>query len=248
MVMNLKGKVALVTGSAGGIGKHILLRLSDEGCKVVINYRDNEESARRLLSELEQGGKKALVFKADVTEPEQVKSMFKFVSDHWNGVDILVNNVGDFIMMGNLDYSTVEWKYMIESNLNSAYYCCKEAAPYMIKQKYGRIVNIGMASADRIHSVSSTLPYTIAKTGIIILTRSIAKDLAVHNITANAVSPGIIDNENLSDEMKTKAEKFVPSKKIGTPEDIARAVLFLVSPESDYINGANIIVSGGWEV
>jgi len=245
---NQNNKTALVTGSASGIGKKILLRLSEKGFKVIINYRNDEKSASELIETIRKQERNALMFKADVTDSVQVKNMFEFIINEWGRLDVLVNNVGDFIMKGNLDYSPGEWSYMIESNLSSAYYCCREAIPHMWKQQYGRIINIAMASSDRIHSVSSTLPYTIAKTGIITLTRSLAKDYARHNITVNAISPGVIDNGKLTGEMKSKMSELIPSGKIGTPDDIAHAVLFLVSPDSAYINGTNIIVSAGWEV
>ncbi len=246
--MNLKNRVALVTGSSDGIGKCILKELSNAGCKVIVNYNKDKESALKLEGKLKERKREVMVCEADVADYNQVKRMFNIIKSEWKGVDILVNNVGDFMMKGNLEYTPQEWKKMIDSNLNSAYYCCKEAIPYMIEQGYGRIINIAVATADRIHSVSSTLPYTIAKTGILILTRSLAKELAEFNITINAISPGIVDNGKLTENMKETLKMKIPSGEIGKPENIAGVVLFLVSPGSEYINGTNIIVSGGWGI
>ena len=238
-------KVALVTGSAKNIGRAIALSLSQEKINVVIHYNKSMESAEEVLNEIKRNGADGIIVQADITKFDEVKSMFDKIYLHFGKIDILINNVGNFLYKDTLDISVDEWNEIIQSNLYSTYYCCKLAIDSMIKNEYGRIINIGAASCDKIKAWKNVAPYYIAKTGVLILTKSLAIALAKHNITVNMISPGIVkDNEAVSEDDISQ----MPSGRFTKFDDIVNAVKFLISDKSDYITGTNIDVSGGWNL
>lgn len=248
--MSLAGKVALVTGSARGIGRYTAQALAQRGASVVINYRASKAAAEALLDEINQqvGRKAGIILQGDVTNPVQVDQLVGAIIEHYGRLDILVNNVGDFLIKPITDLQIEEWQTIIASNLHSVFYLCRAVLPLMQKERWGRIINMGMAGADMIQSSPHITPYMIAKTGVLILTKTLGAVAAPYGITVNAISPGVIDNDQLDETTRQEMPQRIPAGKIGTPQDITAAILFLISDAASYITGSNLIVSGGWRL
>lgn len=242
----LKGKCAVITGASRGIGKCIATKFAKEGANVVINYRNNEEEALKVKQELEDLGSQVLVVKADVSELEQAEKLIKEAKKEFGRVDILVNNAGItkdnlIIRMKEEDFDSV-----IKTNLKGAFNCLKEVTPIMLKQKYGKIVN--MSSVVGVVGNPGQVNYCASKAGLIGMTKSLAKEIGSRNITVNAIAPGFIDTDMtkiLSDDQKKKILSQIPLNKFGNVEDIANVALFLASENSNYITGQVIHVDGG---
>ena len=238
----LNGKVALVTGSSKRIGKEIAIALARNGADVIVHYNKSKKEAEAVRKNIESLGNRSMAVKADLRNLGETKAMFKSIIKKFKKIDILVNNVGNFIFKDIDEYSPEEWHYLIDTTLNTTYHCCKYAIPFMRKQKFGRIINIADSLADRIQASPKLTPYIIGKTGVLILTQTLAVTEAKYNINVNAVSPGVMENSVV------KPIDEVPKGRYGTYEDIVNAVLFLLDEKSDYITGANIKVSGGWRL
>jgi len=238
------GKTAVVTGSASGIGAGICRLLASEGVRVVINYRSSADKAERLSREIIADGGSAIAVQADVTVSHEAHKLIETAIQSFGSVDILVNNVGDFLFKSIDKITEEEWHTVINSNLHAAFYCSGAALENMRNQKWGRIVSIADMRAECISPQPMKTAYVIAKAGILQLTRSLAVTEARHNITVNAVSPGYIDSGNYSTSFIEKVLNNIPAGRLGTPEDIAHAVAFLVSENASYISGANIEVTG----
>ena len=242
----LKGKCAVITGASRGIGKCIATKFAKEGANVVINYRNNEEEALKVKQELEDLGSQVLVVKADVSELEQAEKLIKEAKKEFGKVDILVNNAGItkdnlIIRMKEEDFDSV-----IKTNLKGAFNCLKSVTPIMLKQKYGKIVN--MSSVVGVVGNPGQVNYCASKAGLIGMTKSLAKEIGSRNITVNAIAPGFIDTDMtkiLSDDQKKKILSQIPLNKFGNVEDIANVALFLGSENSNYITGQVIHVDGG---
>ena len=242
----LKGKCAVITGASRGIGKCIATKFAKEGANVVINYRNNEEEALKVKQELEDLGSQVLVVKADVSELEQAEKLIKEAKKEFGKVDILVNNAGItkdniIIRMKEEDFDSV-----IKTNLKGAFNCLKSVTPIMLKQKYGKIVN--MSSVVGVVGNPGQVNYCASKAGLIGMTKSLAKEIGSRNITVNAIAPGFIDTDMtkiLSDDQKKKILSQIPLNKFGNVEDIANVALFLASENSNYITGQVIHVDGG---
>ena len=242
----LKGKCAVITGASRGIGKCIATKFAKEGANVVINYRNNEEEALKVKQELEDLGSQVLVVKADVSELEQAENLIKEAKKEFGRVDILVNNAG--ITKYNLIIRIKEEDFdsVIKTNLKGAFNCLKAVTPIMLKQKYGKIVN--MASVVGVVGNPGQVNYCASKAGLIGMTKSLAKEIGSRNITVNAIAPGFIDTDMtkiLSDDQKKKILSQIPLNKFGNVEDIANVALFLGSENSNYITGQVIHVDGG---
>ncbi|RMF93755.1 MAG: 3-oxoacyl-ACP reductase FabG [Nitrospinota bacterium] len=244
----LQHRVALVTGSATGIGKYTALALAGRGATVVINYRSSRDAAETLVAEITAQGQQACALQGDVTDPVQVEQLIHTIDQRYGRLDILVNNVGEFLIKPLTELQVAEWQAMITSNLHSVFYLCRSALPLMRKQRWGRIINMGMAGADMLQASPNITPYMIAKTGVLILTRTLARLEAPYGITVNAISPGVIDNDHLEPAVREEMPQRIPAGRIGTPADITAALLFLVSDEAAYVTGTNLIVSGGWRL
>ena len=243
---DISGKVALVTGGSRGIGKAIALQLASAGADVAINYSSREEEALEVKKEIEAMGRKAFVIKANVASMEETENMISEVAKELGSLDILVNNAG--ITKDNLLIKMKEEDFdkVIDVNLKGTFNCIKCASKLMIKKRQGRIIN--MASVVGIVGNPGQANYCASKAGVIGMTKSLAKELAGRNININAVAPGFIDTDMtkvLKDEAKDAMVKNIPLGRGGTPEDIAKAVLFLSSSLSDYITGQVINVDGG---
>lgn len=244
--MSLKGKVALVTGGSGGIGKDIALELSKQGVNIAINYMGNKEKALEVIEELEKNGVKAISIKADVTNSEEVDEMFKNIEDNLGKIDILVNNAGITRDALLIRMKEKDWEDVIDTNLKGVFLCTKRAARVMMKKRYGKIINI-----SSVVGVSGNIGqgnYSASKAGVIGFTKSMAKELASRGIRVNAVAPGFIKTKMtdvLKDEVKTMMKGQIPLGEFGSTEDIANLVVFLASEKSDYITGQVINIDGG---
>jgi 3-oxoacyl-[acyl-carrier protein] reductase len=243
--MLLKDRVALVTGSGRGIGKQIALAFARQGADLVI-CDVNLEDADMTRSEVEALGRKALHFKIDVTDSEQVQELTNKILDKFKKIDILVNNAG-ITKDGLLLRMTLEdWNAVLAVNLTGAFNCLKAVSRVMLKQKQGKIVNI--ASIIGIIGNPGQANYSASKAGIIALTKTAAKELASRNICVNAVAPGFIETPmtaQLPQELKGKMLGAIPLGRFGKPEEVAQLCVFLSSSESDYITGQTIVIDGG---
>lgn len=244
--MKLQGKNALVTGGSRGIGRSIALALAKEGANVIINYTSNPAAAEAVVKEIETFGVKGMAVKVNVANQEEVKEMLEKIEEVFDGVDILVNNAG--ITKDNLfiRMKEEEWDQVMDVNLKGVFLCTKAVTRKMIKQKHGKIINI--ASVVGVMGNPGQANYCASKAGVIGFTKSIAKELAGKNICANAIAPGFIDTDMtavLSDSVKEEMLRHIPLKRYGTPEDIAKLVVFLSSEDSNYITGQVIHVDGG---
>jgi len=244
-MMSLNGKVALVTGAAQGIGRDIALTLSSDGADVAI-CDVNLEAAQKTATDMESKGKKSLALKANVASSADVTAMLEQVVEKLGRVDILVNNAGitrDGLILRMKDE---DWDLVLSINLKGAFLCAKAALKHMTKQRSGTIINI--ASIVGAMGNAGQANYVASKAGLIGLTKTIAREYANRNITANAVAPGFIETamtQALSENVRQELAKQIPMGKLGTPQDVANAVRFLASPEASYITGQVIHVNGG---
>lgn len=239
-------KVALVTGASRGIGRAIALELAQRGYDVAINYAGSEDKAKEVAASVEQFGRKAIVVKADVTNESDVKSMVKSVITELGSIDILVNNAG--ITRDNLliRMKEDEFDQVINTNLKGVFLCMKAASRPMMKQRSGKIINI--SSVVGISGNPGQMNYVAAKSGVIGMTKTAAKELASRNILVNAVAPGFIDTdmtEQLDDSIRAELLKLIPLERLGKAEDVAKVVAFLASDDANYITGQTIQVDGG---
>lgn len=243
--MKLKDQVALITGSARGIGREIALTFAKAGAKVVISDI-NAESAAKTAEEFQQQGMEVLSFGCDVTNLESVEKMVNNVLDKWKSVDILVNNAG--ITRDNLllRMTEAEWDAVLSTNLKGTFICTKVLSKAMLKARKGKIINI--ASIIGVMGNAGQANYAASKGGVIAFTKSVAKEFSSRNITANAVAPGFIQSDmtdKLSEKAKEEIFKQIPLGKLGTPKDVANVCLFLASSDADYITGQVVLVDGG---
>ena len=246
MERNLTGKTALVTGASRGIGRATALKLASLGANVAINFAGNLTKAQEVKTEIETLGVKAILVQGNVADFEKVQSIVKTVTDEFGTLDILVNNAG--ITRDNLliKMSEKDFDDVIGVNLKGVFNCTKAVARLMMKQRGGRIVNL--SSVVGIIGNISQANYAAAKAGIIGFTKSTAKELAARNVTVNAVAPGFIDTDMtdaLSDKVKEELIKGIPAGRMGSAEDVAELVAFLVSDQAAYITGQVIAVDGG---
>ena len=233
---------ALVTGSAKGIGRALVLALAGDGCDVAVHYRSSRDAAEAVAAEVRALGRRAVTLRADVTDAAQAEGLVREAEAALGGLDVLVNNVGDYAH-GPFSELTVEtWRAMFDSNLHSAFYTCRAALPGMRERGFGRIVNLGYAGAEHLVARPGIAPYAIAKTGVILLTKTIARSEAANGITANAVSPGVMENS------VTKPMRELPTGRTGRLDELASAVRWLVSPAAAYTTGVHVEVAGGWNV
>jgi len=244
--MLLNDQVAIVTGGTKGIGRAISLLFAEEGAKVVANFSKDVDAAEVLKREVKSRGVNIGLYKADVTQFDQAREMVEETFAQYGKIDILVNNVGlirdNFLML----MSDEDWNSLIGANLTSLFNCCKTVIRKMISQKKGKIINI--SSISGILGTSGQTNYAATKSGVIGFTKALARELGPFNIHVNAVAPGLIESEVVSRMPKEKMETIIKSSslgRIGKPEEVAKAVLFLASDDSSYITGQTIIVDGG---
>lgn len=238
----MKDKIALVTGSSRGIGLDIALKLADVTPGVAVHYKSNRKAAEEVVRKIREKRKLGACFRADLTKEREATALVRKVKEKFGKIDILVNNFGPILVKSWEKVTSLEWDYILHSNLLSALYCLKAVLPGMRKRKWGRIINLGYSRAEQLVAFSTITPYAIAKTGLLILTRSVAASEASAGITVNMVSPGLMEGGILPES------KNVPRGRLGKFKDISSAVLFLVSEEADFISGTNLIVAGGWKI
>jgi 3-oxoacyl-[acyl-carrier protein] reductase len=244
-VIDLSNKTVLITGGGRGIGREIALRMAQAGCNVAVSDLDLV-TAEATASDIEKMGRKSIAIKSDVSKESDVELMFKSFLEVFPSMDILVNNAGitrDGLLVRMKE---VDWDLVLNVNLKSAFLCCREAARPMMKARTGKIVNI--ASVVGLMGNAGQANYSASKAGLIGLTKTLAREFASRSINVNAVAPGFIRTamtDKLTDIEKEKLASGIPMAKLGSPLDVANAVLFLSSPLADYITGQVLTVDGG---
>jgi 3-oxoacyl-[acyl-carrier protein] reductase len=243
-------KVALIPGGATGIGRHIGLSLAAQGWSVALCARRRPEQAQATASDLQANGGEALAIEGDVSKPEDCERVVRDVLD-WRGrIDALVHCAGPFHRMDVLAETPEGWREMFGGNLDSLFFMARLVAPVMIQQGSGRIVAFAMANADRLMAQTQVTAHYLAKVGVLGLVRSLAKRLAEHGITVNAISPGFVDSGSRSmdpDELAAWAHS-IPAGHVGQLDDVTQAALYLLSDAAAYVTGTSLHVSGGWGI
>lgn len=244
--MHLTGKTAIVTGGSRGIGRAIALCLAEEGANVAVIYAGNTAAAEETQKAIAEKGGQAIAIQCDVANEDAVTAMMKQVKEQFGSIDILVNNAGitrDGLLMR---MKTADWQAVLDTNLTGTFFCTKAVTKIMMKQRSGAIVNL--TSVVGLTGNAGQANYAAAKSGIIGFTKSVAKELASRGIRVNAVAPGCIDTDMtavLSDAVKDEMLKTIPLGRVAQPEEVAKAVLFLVSDCASYITGQVLNVDGG---
>ena len=242
----LKDKIALVTGGSRGIGSFICTELAKAGATVIINYSNSKDSAEEVLKQIESASGNGEVVKFDVSDSNEVEKSIKEIIDKYEKIDILVNNAGitrDSLFMRMKEN---QWDEVFETNIKGVFNCTKNVVRMMIKNQYGKIINISSVVGEM--GNPGQVNYSSTKSALIGFTKSLAKELGSKNINVNAVSPGFIETEItdvLSDTIKEKYKEIIPLSRFGQPEDVAKAVLFLASDDSSYITGEVLKINGG---
>lgn len=240
--MEISNKVALITGSSDRVGRIIALTLSAKGAKVAIHYYSNEDKALDTQREIERLGSKSMILCGDISQRKDWMDMVNKIKDRWGRIDILVNNAAIFYPTPFFEITDDQWDHFMDTNLRGTFYGCQIIGELMYRQKLGKIINIADVSAQNVWP--GYIPYCISKAGVIALTRGLSKVLAPY-VTVNAVSPGtVLLAENYNQEEEDYLISRTPLKRIGTPEDIANTIAFLIEG-SDFITGEIINVDGG---
>jgi 3-oxoacyl-[acyl-carrier protein] reductase len=241
-------RVALIAGGVQGIGRAIALTLAREGWAIAACYRKSEEEAKTLQSELQCCNVESRIIRADVSDASAAEDLVRRVERECGRIDALINCVGAYHRVPLMEESIEGWHRMFDHNLHPVFYLSRAAAPGMIQRGWGRIINFSMVNADQNAGQPFLTAHYIAKIGVAVLTRSLAKALAPHGITANSISPGFIETGSAPQEELPQLFQSIPAGYLGSPDDIVAAACFLLSDEARYVNGANIQVSGGWGV
>ena len=242
----LNNKIAIVTGASKGIGKSIAINLAKEGAKVVVNYRSDDEGAKKVLEEIQNNGGEGILHKGDVSDFSVAEDLIKTCVEKYSRVDILVNNAGITRDTLLLRMKEEDFDKVIDVNLKGSFNCVKHVSNYMIKQKYGKIINI--SSVVGVIGNAGQVNYAASKAGVIGMTKSLAKELGARGINVNAIAPGFIETDMtdvLPDKVKEKIISHVPVGKMGDAKDVANVAVFLASDLSSYITGQVINVDGG---
>jgi 3-oxoacyl-[acyl-carrier protein] reductase len=243
--MKLKDRVALVTGASQGIGRACALKLASEGATVAAAAR-NQQKLDELVQEIVAAGGKAAAFSVDVAQEDQIKASFKAAMAQFGKIDILVNNAGITRDQLVMRMKRADWDAVLNTNLTSAYLCIQQVIGSMLKQRWGRIINVTSIFGQT--GQAGQANYASSKAGLIGLTMAIAREVGSRSITCNAVAPGFIETAmtaGLNDDLKQTATKMIPLGRVGTPDEVANAVAFLASDDAAYITGHVLNVNGG---
>jgi 3-oxoacyl-[acyl-carrier protein] reductase len=246
--MNASEKVALITGGGRGIGRTIALNLAEVGWAVAICYRKSEVEANATLAAIQEKGARGVALRCDISDPKAATALVKQIEKEWGRIDALINSAGSYHRINLFDETIDGWHEMFDDNLHPVFYLSRAVASGMKARQWGRIINFSMANADQLIGQPFVTAHYIAKVGVLILTKTLARLLAPHGITVNAISPGFIDSGNTPPEELATIPKNIPVGYIGATQDVAAVVKFLLSDEARYVNGANIHVSGGWGI
>lgn len=238
-------RIALITGGTRNIGLAIALGLAEDGYVPIVTYQRNRTAADEALRQLRAVSPAALAVQADATAPAAVENVIRLIVDQFGRLDVLVNNVGPFLVRSALETSIAEWRMILDGNLSSAFYCSKAALPLMRQQQSGSIINLGSLNVELARGASTAVAYNIAKAGLVVLTRSLARSEGPYGIRVNMVNPGFIETENTTDEDRTMLPPVIPLRRLGQPGDVAAAVRYLVSDDAAYVTGTIFTVSGG---
>jgi 3-oxoacyl-[acyl-carrier protein] reductase len=250
-LLDLSGRVALITGATGDIGAATVRLFARHGADVAIHYAQKKDQAEALAAEVRQLGRRALAVQADIACAAQVEQMVAETIRTFERLDVLVNNAGVRRKPGDhkyiLEVTEAEWDRELDSHLKGAFLCSQACLPQMIRQRSGRIVNVSSVVA-RTGATGASVHYPAAKAGMFGFTKALANQVATHGITANVVVPGIIDSVRIrwrtSEQLREHASK-IPLGRLGQPDDVAAAILFMASPAASYITGASLDVNGG---
>ncbi len=251
MELNLKGKVAVITGARRGMGKSHALLFAKSGAKVVVSDISQEE-CQLVVDEIKKNGEEAMAIKCDVTKKAEVDNMIKQAVDKWGKVDILVNNAGICQFKSFLEITEEEWDRTLDINLKGQFLCAQAAAKEMAKQKSGVIINIASIEMGQVGNGMPFLAhYCASKGGVVALTETLAAELAPYNIRVNAVAPGAIDTpitsgQKVDPKMMEGTMNRIPMHRMGRSEEVSNLVLFLASEVSSYMTGSTVVVDGGW--
>lgn len=240
-------KTVIVTGGSRGIGAAIVVELAKNNYNVVLNYNNSEEKAKKIQKELKKQGINIEIFKADVSKREDVKKLVNFTIEKYNNIDILINNAGIDQIKPFMNITNEDWNKIIQTNLNSVFYCSQEVLKNMIHNKKGCIINI--SSIWGITGASCEVAYSVSKAGIDGMTKALAKEMGLSNIRVNSIAPGIVDtdmNKELSFEELQELKNEIPLGRVAAPEEIVKSVKWLIDDE--YVTGQIISVNGGWNI
>jgi NAD(P)-dependent dehydrogenase (short-subunit alcohol dehydrogenase family) len=235
-------RVVLVTGSSRGLGRDIALTLAGTAAGVAVHYRRNRDAAEETVRDIEKKGRAAVALAADLAVEEDAARLIRETEDRFGRLDILVNNYGPILEKGWAELDRADCDRILQANLYSAWSCMKAALPGMRRREWGRIINIGYSRVEQLAAFRKILPYAVAKTGLLLLTRSAAASEADANITVNMVSPGLLESG-----VRPK-DPDIPAGRLGRFDDVAQAVRYLTSPEASYVTGNNLVVAGGWKL
>lgn len=241
-------RVALITGGARGIGRAIALSLAGQGWSVAICYRASHQPAQETMAAIADLGARAMANQCDVSRPKAAARFAAKVEREWGRVDALINAAGPYHRIGLLEQTVEGWLEMFDNNLHPVFYLSRAVAPGMKARGWGRIVNFSMATADQMVAQPQLTAHYIAKTGVLVLTRSLARLLAASGITVNAISPGFVNSGSAPESELAAMVKNIPAGYVGTVTDVVGVVNFLLSDQARYVTGANIHLSGGWGI
>jgi NAD(P)-dependent dehydrogenase (short-subunit alcohol dehydrogenase family) len=246
-ILNFTGKVVLVTGAGHGIGKGIARRFAQAGARVAVHYHSSQEDAKALVEEIASQGGQAAVLQADLTQEEAVSQLFTRITTIFGRLDVLVNNAGNYPVTPFLGLELGEWDSVISANLRNLFLCTQTAARIMQSQVEGGVI-LNIASIEGSFPAFGHSHYNAAKAGVLLFTKSVARELAPFNIRINAVSPGLIGKPGIEQDWPdgvNRWKKSAPLVRLGEPEDVADACLFLASPAARWITGIDLVVDGG---
>ncbi len=239
-------RVALISGGAKGIGRAIGLRLASEGWSVAFCYRTSAEEAAKTASDIVEKGGRALPVLCDVSDPEAAARLVQQVEETWGRIDALINCAGPYHKTGILRETPEGWASMFDNNLHPVFYLSKAAAPGMKERKWGRILAFSMADADQMKAKPMVTAHYAAKVAVLVLVKSLARALAAHGVTVNAISPGFVSSAPVEEQQEMG--KKIPAGYVGSVDDAANAAMYLLSDEARYVTGGNIHLSGGWGI